>query len=277
MKIKVTKASGIIEDLDTKKLMASLLKSGAERDRADDIIERILYEVEPYTSTKKIYRLAKKYLRQLNHASGLRYTLKRALFRLGPSGYPFEKYFGELLKNYGYKVKTGLILEGRCVKHEVDVLAVNEKEISIVECKYRNRAGSATDVKVAMYVHSRFQDLRPVIKSRYPGKNCIAWLVTNTRFTSDAIKYAECTGFRIKSWGYPQNKSLQHMIEDKRLYPVTVISGIKSGLVKILAEHNIILLKDLAALPASDIRRMLSLPEKKASALKNQADELCTC
>ena len=275
MEIKITKASGIIEDLDRNKLRASLVRSGADKEIAEEIIEKILYEIKPYTSTKKIYRLAKKYLRQLNHASGLRYSLKRALFRLGPSGYPFERYFGDLLKHHGYQVNTGLILEGRCVKHEVDVFAINDKEVSVIECKYRNKAGRATDVKVAMYVHSRFRDLRPAITSQFPHKTFKAWLVTNTRFTSDAIQYAECTGFNVKSWGHPSRENLQKMIEDKRLYPVTIISGIKSGLTRTLIKHNIILLKDLAAMDVKEIKTMLSLPENKAFALKKQVDELC--
>ncbi|MBI5675195.1 MAG: restriction endonuclease [Nitrospirae bacterium] len=277
MDIKVTKASGVVENLNLNKLLSSLTKSGADREQAQDIIDIIVSEIKPYTSTKKIYRLAHKYLRQFNHASGLRYSLKKAIFRLGPSGYPFEKYFGALLENYGYKVKVGVTMDGKCVKHEVDVLAVNENEVSLFECKYRNRPGNTTDVKVAMYVRSRFQDIRPVIKSQYPGKTFKGWLITNTRLTSDAIQYAGCAGLNIKSWSYPDKKSLNEMIEEKRLYPVTIISGIKSGLINSLINRNIILLKDLAEMNVGEIGKMLSLPENKAAALKKQADELCLC
>ncbi len=277
MEIKVTKASGITEDLKTEKLLASLLRSGAEKARAEEIIEKILSEIGSHTTTRKIYRLAKKYLRQLNHASSLRYSLKKALSRLGPSGYPFEKYYGAILKNYGYKVSTGIILDGKCVKHEVDVFAVNDKEVLIIECKYRNNTSNAPDVKTAMYVNSRFQDLKPVIRSQYPGKTFRPSLVTNTRFTSEAIKFARCSGFHLKSWRFPENDSLEKMIESRRLYPVTIISGIKSGLIKKIIEHDIILLKDLAEMPLKDIEKILSLTDKKAFALKKQADELCSC
>jgi Holliday junction resolvase-like predicted endonuclease len=277
MKIKVTKASGRVEDINPDKLRMSLTRSGADRDLAQEIIEKVLQEIEPYTSTKKIYRLAQKYLRQANHASGMRYSLKRALFRLGPSGYPFERYYGELLKNYGYEVNIGLIMQGRCVKHEIDVLAISNNEVSVIECKYRNSAGGVTDVKVAMYAHSRFQDLKPVFTPQYPDKEFTGWLVTNTRCTSDALQYAECSGFKVKSWGYPDNMSLEKMIEEKRLYPVTIISGIKSGLIGRLIKENVILLKDLAEMEVKDIKKLLSLPEKKAFKLKKQADELCLC
>lgn len=275
--MKITKASGLTEELDPAKLRNSLIRSGADPDQAGLIIDSILKEITPLSSTKKIYRVAKKYLRKVNHASGLRYSLKRALFRLGPSGYPFEKYVGEVLKNYGYQVKTGIFLEGKCVRHEIDVFALKDDEVSLIECKYHNRAGTTSDVKTAMYIHARFQDLKPVINSQYPGKKYNGWLITNTRCTSDAVQYAECSGLLVKSWRYPEGSSLQQMIEDKKLYPVTIISGVKSRLIKTLFNHNIILLKDLAGMEADEIEIKLSLKKSKATILKKQADALCLC
>ncbi len=277
MNIKVTKASGAVEDINPQKLRNSLRKAGAEEDQVEEIIERILREVAPQTSTKKIYRLARKYLRQLNHASVLRYSLKNALFRLGPTGYPFEKYYSAIMKSYGYETETGLIIEGKCVKHEVDVIALKEDEVSLVECKYHSRAGRPVDIKVAMYVHSRFEDLAPVMADRYPEKKFKGWLATNTRCTSDAIEFAKCYDLNIRSWNYSQHKSLEDMIGEKKLYPVTVISGIKRGLIERLLEQNIILLKDLVDMDLSSIVKKLSLSEKKAQLLKHQAEELCLC
>ncbi|MBI4844183.1 MAG: ATP-binding protein [Nitrospirae bacterium] len=273
--IKVKKASGAVEDINTDKLLASLVRSGADIEQAQDIIDLMLEEMPRFTSTRKIYKLAKKHLRAINNATGLRYSLKKAIFRLGPSGYPFERYFSAVLKNYGYEVKTGVIIEGRCVEHEVDVFAVKEDEISMAECKYRNSPGGTTDVKTAMYVHSRFHDLWPTIKSLYPGKRIQGWLVTNTRCTENAVKYAKCTGLNIRSWSYPDGDSLQKMIEDKKLYPVTIISGIKAGLIDTLMKKDIILLKDLAAMSENEIEKMLSLTPSKAAKLKKQADQLC--
>lgn len=277
MNIQVKKASGIIEDFNSRKLLESLLRSGAEQAQAEEIVEKIIPEITPYTSTKKIYRLARRYLRQFNRVSGLRYSLKRGLLRLGPSGYPFEKYFGEVLKQYGYQVDVGVTLEGTCVKHEIDVFAVNDNEVVLVECKYRNSAENAPDVKIALYVHARFQDLSPVIKSRNPGRSFSGWLVTNTRFTSDAIQYAQCAGVRIKSWRYPENDSLENMIEGKKLYPVTIMSTLNSAQIKRLIEHHVILMKDLAKMKEQDIQGLLSVSNAKALALKKQADELCFC
>jgi hypothetical protein len=277
MNIKIKKASGIIEDFNPDKLLGSLIRSGADRDQAEEVISQIVPDIQPYTSTKKIFRLARKYLRQFNRSTVLRYSLKKSLLRLGPSGYPFEKYVGELFKNYGYSVTTGVILEGRCVKHEVDVFADNNNEIRLVECKYRNRVENAPDVKVAMYFHSRFRDLRAGMKTQYPGKSFSGWIATNTRFTEDAIKYAACSGLKLISWRYPEKGSLEQMIEEKKLYPITVISGLTSEQMRQLFEQKIILMKDLAKMAPGDIKRLLSVSDKRALALKEQADKLCFC
>ena len=97
MNIQVKKASGIIEDFNSQKLLESLLRSGAEQVQAEEIIEKIIPEIKPYKSTKKIYRLAHRYLRQFNRISGLRYSIKRGLLRLPPPGYAPQKEFGGLL------------------------------------------------------------------------------------------------------------------------------------------------------------------------------------
>lgn len=275
--MKIKKASGLIEDFDPRKLIESLMRAGAEREQAEDILERVLPDISPFTSTRKIYRLAHKYLKDFNRSTVLRYSLKNALMRLGPSGYPFEKYMGELLKIYGYDSKTNLLLEGKCVTHEVDVLAVNQKEVILVECKYRNRANSAPDVKVAMYVHSRFQDLNTTLSSSYEGKTVRDWLVTNTRFTEEAIRYADCAGFHVKSWRHPKNDSLEKIIEDKKLYPVTVLSSLNTSQIKKLIEHHIILMRTLAKVDLKRVQSMLSLSEKRARGLLKEANDLCFC
>jgi hypothetical protein len=197
--------------------------------------------------------------------------------RLGPTGYPFEKYIGELLVQYGYEVDVGVVLEGKCVKHEVDVFARRGKDILLIECKFRNSAESSPDVKIAMYVHSRFRDLRAAMKSIYPGSHMAGWLVTNTRFTTDAIQYAHCSGLTLKSWRCPEKGSLEQMIEERKLYPVTVMSGLTGAHLRKLFEHNIILMKDLAKMELPEIKRLLSITEKRAANLKEAADKLCFC
>lgn len=69
-------------------------------------------------------KIAQEKLKERNEqALAIRYDLKRALMELGPSGYPFEKLISDLLRKFGYRTKTNLTLQGKCVSHEIDVIA----------------------------------------------------------------------------------------------------------------------------------------------------------
>ncbi len=277
MTIKIKKANGEIQDFEPGKLVNSLIRSGAEAGHAERILKEVTAQIRPYMSTHKIYRLAHKYLRKYSKASVMRYSIKESLMRLGPSGYPFEKYVGEILSHSGYKVEVGVKVQGRCVNHEVDVFAENDREIILVECKYRNNAEGSHDVKTALYVHSRHEDLRAAMEKKYPNKKITGWLVINTRFTSDAIQFGECSGMTLKSWRYPSKGSLESMIEEMKLYPITVMSNLNRQQIKTLISNNIILMQDLSRMDYVTISRILSITEKRASIIKDQAEELCAC
>ena len=78
-------------------------------------------------STRKIYQIAYSILYKLSNRAAGRYRLKKALFQLGPSGYPFEQFIAKILEQEGYKTKTGQFIQGKCIKHEVDVVGKKDK------------------------------------------------------------------------------------------------------------------------------------------------------
>jgi hypothetical protein len=127
MAIPVTKASGRREEFDIGKLVDSLVRSGAPSDIARDIGDKVSIQVTHSMHTRHIFRMAKKLLRQNSRATGMRYSLKKAIYALGPTGYPFEKYVARILKSYGYGVEVNRIITGYCVTHEVDVLASKDE------------------------------------------------------------------------------------------------------------------------------------------------------
>jgi len=274
----VIKASGRIEDFDIRKLTASLIRSGAPEDVASDIAKKVEIQISPSSSTRHIYRVAKKILKQYNHASGMRYSIKRAISSLGPSGYPFEKYFGKILTVYGYGVEMNRMIEGHCVQHEVDLLASKGNDQYVIECKYHTEGGSPTDVKIALYVHSRFEDIRKAFEQKKGSMHITqGWLVTNTRCTSDAIRYAHCVGLKVVSWRYPEGESLESMVERRRLYPVTVLSSVRKQSLDMLFRNNIILAQDIADMDEETFIKKSGLDERTAQALKGEADKICPC
>lgn len=277
MAIPIIKASGQIERFNPQKLIHSLIRSGASDEVAQEIAEKIEKQITPSSHTKHIYRLARKYLKKYNRATDMRYSIKNALYALGPSGYPFEKYFARILKAYGYSVETNQFMQGHCVRHEVDVLAEKGNERFIIECKYHSNGGIPTDVKDALYIHSRYADIKKAYEIDRESRPLTyhGWLVTNTRCTSDAIQYAECVGLKIISWKYPQNSSLETMIEEKRLYPVTILSAIRKNSVETLFRHGIILAQDIAQIDDYSFIEKSGLSPHIARILKRQAIELC--
>ena len=279
MPITILKASGQSEEFDIQKLVNSLIRSGAPADIAADIAGQVAQDIVPSMKTKEIYRRAKKLLKHYNLVSGMRYSLKKAISALGPSGFPFERYVARILKGHGFSVEVGRIIDGYCVSHEVDVLAKNGHEHFVIECKFHSDGGKPTDVKVALYIHSRFMDIKKAFERTPEHADAVhqGWLVTNTRCTTDAIQYAECVGLRIISWRYPEANSLEKMIEEKRLYPVTILPSARRKSLESLFLNNFILAQDIADADEASFLRQSGIDQRLAKAIKREADQICPC
>ncbi len=277
MAVSIIKASGRSEEFDAGKLVNSLVRSGAPESVARDIAEKISLQVAPSSHTKHIFRMAKKLLRRYNRVSGMRYSIKRAIYALGPTGYPFEKYVARILKSYGYSVEVNRMIKGYCVTHEVDVLASRDDRRCMIECKHHANGEKPADVKIALYVHSRFEDIRRAFEISEHQNSHVneGWLVTNTRCSADAIKYAECVGLKIVSWRYPEKGGLENLIEEKRLYPITILPAATRNAVQSLTGHDIILADEIAGMSEQTFLERSGLDRPTALTIKKEADELC--
>jgi hypothetical protein len=277
MAVTVIKSSGMPEDFNIRKLINSLVRSGAPEDVASDIAEKVAEHIGPSEHTKHIYRIAKKMLRQHNRTAGMRYSMKRAIYSLGPSGYPFEKYVGRILAAYGYNVEVNRVIKGYCVTHEVDVLASRDNRRCVIECKHHAGSEKPADIKIALYVNARFKDISKAFELSAEKNSHVTegWLVTNTRCSSDAIKYAECEGLKIVSWRYPEKGSLEAMIEDKRLYPVTILPSATKNAVQALFAGDIILANEIANMDEQTFLGRCRIDRLTARAIMKEAVELC--
>lgn len=249
--IKVRKFSGELVEFDQSKLLRSLKNAKADDQLADQIVKKVVADLYPGMSTKEIYNKAFKLLKSKKRPSAARYRLKRAIMDLGPSGFPFENYIGHIFRHDGYTVDVGVVMEGNCVTHEVDVLACKEERCYIIECKYLNSQGKANDIKIPLYIHSRFNDLKRKLeqdqKNAYTDYQC--WIFTNTRFTLDAIAYAKCNGINLISWDYPENKSLKYRINKSRLFPITALTSLTKREKQLFLEQGIVLCKEIYEQP----------------------------
>jgi len=265
----IKKADGTIEPFSREKLYRSLSMTGASPALIDRVIERVQKKISPGITTRKLYRMAYQCLQKEGRYLAARYSLKRAVMSLGPSGYPFEKFVGALLEKQGYETQVGVVLHGACVTHEVDVVAVKGNHRRLVECKYHNHEGIKCDVKIPLYIHARSLDL----KNNSPDALIHEfWLVTNTKFTADAIQYGECVGLKLLSWDYPEGKSLKLMIEKEEVHPITCLTTLKRNQKKKLLNENVVLCHEIIENP--DLLREIGLKEAQIKRVVKEVTEL---
>lgn len=271
----ITKASGMQVPFSVKKLRTSLQRSGANDDLIVSIITEVKKKLYPGITTKKIYKLAHALLKKVSKPTAARYTLKNAIMELGPSGFPFERYFSEILHHQGYSVRVGEIVEGRCVKHEIDVIAEKENHYLMIECKYHNLAGISCDVKIPLYIHSRFLDVEYSWKllPGHESKLHQGWVVTNTRFTEDAKQYATCAGLHLVGWDYPLVDNLKNMIDRSGLYPITCLTSLTRVEKQHLLNNNVVLCKDIIAQPT--LLAVGFIAESRVANIMDEVSSLC--
>jgi len=245
--INISTASGEEQQYIDNKLRGSLERSGASLTMINDIIYEVEKNLYEGITSKKIYKIAYEMLKKKSRSLAGKYKLKRAIMELGPSGYPFEQYFGEILKNQGFEVEIGQIVQGNCVNHEVDVIAKKDNRLIMIECKFHNSTGMKNDVKIPLYINARFHDIKRQL-SKNNGLEEIDFqgcIVTNTRFTEDAIKYGNCSGMNMIGWDYPREGSLKQKVELSGLYPITCLSSLTKKEKRLLLEQKIVLCRSL--------------------------------
>ncbi len=274
--VSIIKASGESEFFSEHKLRRSLERAKAPPELVREIIEHIKAELKDGIKTSEVYRHAFSLLKRKGRFTAGRYSIKKALLELGPSGYPFEKIVAELLKSDGYTVETGKIIQGHCISHEVDVLARKDDSFILVECKFHNQAGYKTDVKVALYVNARFWDIKKRLQaeSGQDRHNLETWLVTNTKLSSDAIRYCKCTGIGAIGWGYPYDgKNLQYLLEESGLLPLTCITSLSRTQKRKLLAQGFVLCGEIAG--QKEILQSVGLSKPRIVRVLEEVRELC--
>lgn len=272
--IRVRKNTGELVTFDLQKLKEALRRSGAGEIEIETVALQVQSSIYEGITTKRIFELAYSLLRKLSNKSAGRYKLKKALFELGPSGFPFETFVSRIIETEGYTVKTGQFIAGKCVQHEVDVVAIKPGTMLMAECKFHQSEGIKSDVKISLYVHSRFQDIGNKLQEdpAFRGIRFQPMLITNTRFTDDAIQFGECSGLRLLSWDYPEGNGLKDRIDRLHLYPVTVLKSLNRQETIALMEKGTVLCKDIAEHP--ELLANLGLPQKRINNVIHEAEAL---
>jgi hypothetical protein len=269
----ITKANGEREFFEPQKLYQSLVNSGADDTVAEKVTSTIASSLKEGNKTKDIYRKAFDMLQQVKRPVAARYSVKRALLDLGPSGYPFETFLGEIYSSLGYTTNTQVMVRGRCVEHELDMVAVKGDERIGAEVKFHNKPGTRSDLKVALYVYARFEDIEAQSGRNSETDYTDRLLITNTKFTKQVEVYAACVGLQLISWNYPAKGNLQELIEITGVHPVSCLTTLSEANKQYLMERDIVLCRQIKHNP--DSVAPLGLSNHELAKLHEEIADLC--
>lgn len=272
-RIEVIKASGEKTIFKKDKLILSLKKAGASEEIATNIANDIEKTLFNGISTEEIYKNAFSKLKKLSRPTAARFKLKKAIMELGETGYPFEKFVAALLKSEGYKTQVGTIVKGNCVTHEVDVIAQNDKHHYMCECKFHNRQGRKCNVRIPLYIQSRFKDVEHTWLKKHTIKFHQGWIFTNTRFTTDAMEYGKCIGLKLISWDYPKNEGIKDRVDRTGIHPITCLTSLTSKEKRRLIELDIILCIDICHNPT--LLNKIDISKNRFQRILEEASSIC--
>ncbi len=265
--IRVIKRNSGEEIFSPEKLCASLHLIGAGKQLSRSVCKLIEQSLVSEVSTDEIFRLTRDFLYERNPSLAALYALERGLSALGPSGFAFEQFVAAIFYEMGYEVQTNVYIPGEAVTHEIDVWAKKGNVIFLSEAKYKNDFKLKTHIDKVMYADARLQDIRRRAHRDGDTYEYHMWVITNTRFTDNAILYAKHRDIQLVGWNYPHDINLMSIVYEKRLFPVTVLPSITKYALKQMSRMDLILVRYLKDFSAAELKRRFQLSSKLAHKL----------
>ncbi|RDE10906.1 MAG: hypothetical protein C4K48_12955 [Candidatus Thorarchaeota archaeon] len=277
--VEIVKWDGRREQFDLDKLRHSILRLGAPLELAKSVSEQIEREAYSGMTSKEIFDLVTAKLRTHEPAISLREDLKTGLARM-KGGSEFEEYVRLIFRAHGYSVKGNTVVQGRCVTHEIDGIAERDDECIYLEIKHHSSPHSYTPFDVTLAAKAKWDDLQSGHES---GSTSYCFnrvlVVSNTRLSAHARQYAECVGIGHLGWNTPPGRGLDCMIEEKGLYPITVLKALHEEERDILSGNGILTLQQLEAATTGvdgiQESRFNELKDQAAKIMKTRLQENC--
>lgn len=269
--ITVIKRDGSEVPFDDMRVLRSMERVGVPKELHDRVLAHIKEKVQADNtiSTDEIFYHIREFLIDKDKKSGLRFNLRQAIFELGPTGFPFEKYLGKIFTDQGYKVQTDLIMEGECVSHEIDLLLEKDGKREVIEAKFHNQRVGKTDIHVLLYTYARFLDVKD--KNNLDG----VWVATNTKISTESIDYANCKDIKVLSWNYPAEWNLAEFVEKPKMYPVTTLTDLTTDEERRFIDNGIVLASDLLKVSDEELKTKYLIDEKRISVIRESAELIC--
>lgn len=266
--VQLTKSDGRKVLFDFDKIISTCIRAGASRNLAQEIAQKVFEQSYDGMTTKEVYKKILRFLKDQHYPKiQNRYRLRESIMSLGPTGFIFESFVGQILEKHGYRIESiRSKVKGQCVEHEIDLIARSSKNNRyMIECKYHNIAGIFTGLKETLYTHARFLDLKEEFDREM--------LVSNTQISGDAIQYAKCVGQDVLSWRYPKDNGLEKMIEDQGLYPVTLLHLSKNEL-DAFSKINFLLARNLLNVNLDELSKKTGISTNRLTTLQSKINQI---
>jgi len=268
----VTKADGTRQLFDREKVVRTCLRMGANRKIADDVAEKVeksLYDGIPTSKILQItFRLLRGYRPAIKHLLDLRRGLS-----LMDSKPEFEIFVQLLLAHNGFEVSPNRLITGKCVEHEVDAIAKKDGVTYFVEAKHHVNYHTPTGLDESRIARAILED----ITEGFQCGNCDlkidgAMIVTNTRYSEHARRYGKCRSILQIGWSSPAKLSLQNMIEEKNVYPLSCLRGLKRATKAKLVNSGIVLMKQLLEEEPAMLARKTGVPKETLKQIREKTE-----
>ncbi len=263
-KFLIQKKSKNFEKFSKQKFKSSLLSAGLSEKKSEEVFDEINSHLDEYFSTALLHKATYKAILKRSKVYAANYDIKRAIYNLGPTGFPFEILCAQMLEAKGFQTQVGVVKQGKYVSHEVDIIAHREDQSLYCECKFHAQKFYKNDIKIPLYVHSRYLDL----KEANPGENFRYALISNTQFSSDAIAYSRGVGLVLYSLNYPEKNTFVDHIKKYKVYPITVLKSLRVKDRKKLLEQGIVVIKQVSEKDLEDIGILKNMRTKIMQEIK---------
>jgi hypothetical protein len=258
----VTKADGSRQLFGREKVVRTCLRMGASSHVAHEVAEKVESKLYDGISTQTILRMIFRFMRNYKPEVGHLFDLRKGL-SLMSSKPEFELFVQVLLMHNGFEVRPNQILRGKCVEHEVDAIARKDGVTFFVEAKHHLSYHALTGLDESRIARAVLEDVNEGFMLGITDlKIDRAMIVTNTRYSDQAIVYGNCRDILQIGWSSPENLGLQNMIEAKRLYPLSCLRGLGSETRMKLVESGIVLIGQLLGENLYELAKKTRLPQE---------------
>jgi hypothetical protein len=268
----VTKADSSRQQFDRNKIVATCMRMGATKQDAEEIAGKIESRVYDGMPTAKVLQRIFQFIHKYKPQASRLYDLRRGLSLMN-SKPEFEKFVQILLANIGFEVVPNKILKGKCIEHEVDAIARKDGVTYFVEAKHHYNYHAFTGLDESRIARAVLEDVSEGFNLGLTDlKIDEAMIVTNTKYSEQAMQYRICRNILQIGWSTPADLGLRNIILEKSLYPLSCIRGLKTDVRLQLVDSGIILINQLVAEETEEIARRTRLPQEFIRNIKSKIE-----